>query len=101
MAGDKKENRSLEVQNLRHHEATPPNNPPAGVAPTFEVRPRERQRYEDDPHLDPQLAWAGKGKPTSFAVEVVSLHIHERIASRAIVRMLRRHNPLTAVWAKQ
>ena len=30
-----------------------------------------------DPHLDPQLVWAGKKEHASFEVPTVSLHVHE------------------------
>ena len=74
------------------------NNPPVGlvapetdpVAPvqkTYEyelpvpsVRPGQELDY--DPHLDPQLVWAGKKAHTSFEVPTVSLHVHERIDPR-------------------
>ena len=39
-----------------------------------------------DPHLDPQLQWAGKG---SFEVPTVSLHVHERIDPRTIIEAYR------------
>jgi len=60
---------------FRHPEAKRPNNPSAGMASTYEVRERQTTRYAYDPHLDPQLVWAGKAERTSFEVDVVSLHI--------------------------
>ena len=63
------------VRDFRHAEARRANNPPAGVAPTYEVCERQTRRYAYDPHLDPQLVWAGKAEHTSFEVNVVSLHI--------------------------
>ncbi len=82
------------VLDLRHVEAKRPNNPPAGIAPTYEARERKTTRYTYDPHLDPQLVWAGKAEHTSFEVDVVSLHIHERISTRAILDAVRRPQPL-------
>jgi len=78
------------VRDFRHAEARRKNNPPAGVAPTYEVRERQTRHYAYDPHLDPQLVWAGKAEHTSFEVDVVSLHIHERISTRAILDAVRR-----------
>ncbi|MDW8166866.1 MAG: hypothetical protein RML74_00035 [Acidobacteriota bacterium] len=78
---------------FRHSERRT-NNPPAGIAPTYEVRERQATRYAYDPHLDPQLVWAGKAEHTSFEVDVVSLHIHERISTRAILEAVRRPQPL-------
>ncbi len=56
-----------QVSDYRHDEAKRKNNPEVGLA-NFEKRPRRppRQRYEYDPHRDPQLVWAGKAEHTSF-----------------------------------
>jgi len=81
------------VRDFRHADARRPNNPPAGIAPTYEVRERQTTRYSYDPHLDPQLVWAGKAEHTSFEVDVVPLHIHERISTRAILDAVRRPQP--------
>jgi adenine-specific DNA-methyltransferase len=81
------------VRDFRHADARRPNNPPAGIAPTYEVRERQTTRYSYDPHLDPQLIWAGKAEHTSFEVDVVPLHIHERISTRAILDAVRRPQP--------
>ncbi|GIW60665.1 MAG: hypothetical protein KatS3mg087_1731 [Patescibacteria group bacterium] len=75
---------------FRYPEITRINNPPVGLAPTYEARERQMTRYNYDPHLDPQLVWAGKAEHTSFEVDVVSLHIHERISTKAILRAVRR-----------
>jgi adenine-specific DNA-methyltransferase len=82
------------AKDFRHQKETRKNNPPAGLAPAFEPPRRETKEYAYDPHLDPQLQWAGKTEQTSFAVDVVPLHIHERIATRAILRAVRRPDPV-------
>ncbi|MDZ7374564.1 MAG: DNA methyltransferase, partial [candidate division KSB1 bacterium] len=82
------------VRDFRHEEARRKNNPPAGIAPTYEVRDRRTKQYSYDPHMDPQLVWAGKTEHTSFDVDVVSLHIHERISTKAILRAVRRPEPI-------
>jgi very-short-patch-repair endonuclease/DNA modification methylase len=84
---------SARVEDFRHTNARRKNNPTAGDAPTYEVRERQTRTYAYDPHLDPQLVWAGKAEHTSFEVEVVSLHIHERISTRAILDAVRRPQP--------
>ncbi|MGC8898867.1 MAG: site-specific DNA-methyltransferase, partial [Bacteroidota bacterium] len=94
MARRKSSGADQNVQDFRHAEARRKNNPPAGVAPTYEVRERQTTSYAYDPHLDPQLVWAGKAEHTSFEVDVVSLHIHERISTRAILDAVRRPEPL-------
>ncbi len=87
----------------RHAEARRKNNPPAGLAPTYEVRERETKAYPAyDPHLNPQLLWANKpglktlewdSDKTSFEVDVVSLHVHERISTKAIIKAVQRPEP--------
>jgi adenine-specific DNA-methyltransferase len=90
----KKQRSSEHYHDYRHTAAHRKNNPPAGIAPTYEVRERQTTRYSYDPHLDPQLIWAGKAEHTSFEVDVVPLHIHERISTRAILDAVRRPQPL-------
>jgi adenine-specific DNA-methyltransferase len=62
-----------QVRDFRHAQARRKNNPPAGIVSTYEVRERQTTRYAYDPHLDPQVVWAGKAEHTSFEVDVVSL----------------------------
>ena len=94
MARTRDEANRDQVGDYRHERARRKNNPPAGIAPTYEVRERRAQAYAYDPHLDPQLQWAGKAEHTSFDVDVVSLHIHERVSTRAILDAVRRPEPL-------
>ncbi|MCL6566745.1 MAG: site-specific DNA-methyltransferase [Acidobacteriia bacterium] len=76
---------------------TPETDPPAPTHKTYEyhlpvpsVRPGKDLDY--DPHLDPQLVWAGKKEHTSFEVPTVSLHVHERIDPRTIIEAVRKRN---------
>jgi len=94
MARRRRTKSKKQVGDYRHDEARRKNNPPAGIAPTYEVRERRATSYAYDPHLDPQLQWGGKAEHTSFDVDVVSLHIHERISTRAILDAVRRPEPL-------
>ena len=41
---------------------------------------------------EPYLNWTGKAEQTSFEVPTVSLHIHEKIDSRAIIEKVRKTN---------
>ena len=53
------------------------SNPPVGLV-TPETDPdagQKKKTYAYDPHLDPQLVWAGKAEHTSFEVPTVSLHV--------------------------
>ena len=68
------------------------NNPPVGLVTPATDPVAGRKTYRYDPHLDPQLQWAGKTEHTSFDVPTVSLHVHERIDPRSIVEAVRRRN---------
>ena len=68
------------------------NNPPVGLVSPDTDGGEGRKTYEYDPHLDPQLQWAGKAEHTSFDVPTVSLHVHERIDPRTIIEAARKRN---------
>src|SRR5579863_4797882 len=96
------------IERYEHSDKKRINNPPVGlvtpetdpvapthktydyVAPVPSVKPRQELDY--DPHLDPQLVWAGKKEHTSFEVPTVSLHVHERIDPRTIIEAVRKRN---------
>lgn len=100
MARKRKERSEENVGDYRHDEARRKNNPPAGIAPTYEARERRATSYAYDPHLDPQLQWAGKAEHTSFEVDVVSLHIHERISTRAILEAVKKPEPQLSLFGE-
>ena len=68
------------------------NNPPVGLVTPDTDLDAGKKTYAHDPHLDPELQWAGKSKHTSFEVPTVSLHVHERIDPRTIVEAVRKRN---------
>ena len=68
------------------------NNPPVGLVSPDTDSDAGRKAYEYDPHLDPQLQWAGKAEHTSFDLPTVSLHVHERIDPRTIIEAARKRN---------
>jgi adenine-specific DNA-methyltransferase len=76
-------NVSSEIVDYRHAEKRK-NNPEDGLV-TYEKEKQEARTYAYDPHLDPELVWSGKAEHTSFLVDTVSLHIHERISTKAIL----------------
>ena len=96
------------IERYEHSDKKRINNPPVGlvtpetdpVAPTHKtydyimpvpsVKPRQELNY--DPHLDPQLVWAGKKEHSSFEVPTVSLHVHERIDPHTIIEAVRKRN---------
>lgn len=67
------------IEQYEHTTKKRKNNPPVGlVTPETDVD-AGKKGYEYDAHLDPQLQWAGKKEHTSFEVDTVSLHVHERV----------------------
>jgi adenine-specific DNA-methyltransferase len=82
------------------HEDTRKNNPPAGLIDLDKPPAKPVQTYSYDPHLDPQLIWSGKAEHTSFDVDTVSLHIHERISAQAILRAAKREEAQRSLFAE-
>jgi Adenine specific DNA methylase Mod len=80
------------IQTYTHKDKERLNNPPVGLVTPETDREEAKKRYAYDPHLDPQLVWAGKAEHTSFEVPTVSLHVHERIEPRTIIEALRKRN---------
>jgi adenine-specific DNA-methyltransferase len=81
------------IEQYDHKGKTRVNNPPVGlVTPKTDPPTPTHKTYEYDPHVDPQLVWAGKKEHTSFEVPTVSLHVHERIDPRTIIEAVRKRN---------
>ncbi len=79
------------IEQYEHTDKDRLNNPPVGLVDSKTDNGGQRKKtYEYDPHLDPQLQWAGKAEHTSFEVPTVSLHVHERIDPRRIIEQVRR-----------
>jgi adenine-specific DNA-methyltransferase len=96
------------IERYEHKDKKRINNPPVGlvtpqtdpllpthkvydyVQPIPTVKPGKDLDY--DPHLDPQLVWAGKKEHASFEVPTVSLHVHETIDPRTIMEAVRKRN---------
>jgi adenine-specific DNA-methyltransferase len=96
------------IDRYEHTDKKRVNNPPVGlvtpetdpplpthkiydyIQPVPSVRPGKELNY--DPHLDPQLVWAGKKEHASFEVPTVSLHVHETIDPRTIIEAVRKRN---------
>ncbi|MFH1086386.1 MAG: hypothetical protein V1772_11570, partial [Chloroflexota bacterium] len=82
--------RKRDITAYEHADKERLNNPPVGLAtPDTDPDLGARKTYAYDPHLDPQLTWAGKAEHTSFDVPTVSLHVHERIDPRSIIEAVR------------
>ncbi len=81
-----------DIQQYDHKGKDRVNNPPVGLVTPQTDKDGAKKTYAYDPHLDPQLVWAGKAEHTSFEVPTVSLHVHERIDPRTIIEAVRRSN---------
>ena len=80
------------IESYDHRDKDRLNNPPVGLVTPETDLDAGRKTYAYDPHLDPQLQWAGKAEHTSFEVPTVSLHVHERIDPRTIIEATRKRN---------
>jgi adenine-specific DNA-methyltransferase len=81
-----------EISHYAHADKERLNNPPVGLVTPDTDRDTDKKTYAYDPHLDPQLVWAGKAEYTSFEVPTVSLHVHERIDPRTIIEAVKKPN---------
>ena len=81
-----------DIETYAHTDKERVNNPPVGLVTPDTDRDAGRRTYAHDPHLDPQLSWAGKAEHTSFEVPTVSLHVHERIDPRTVIETVRKRN---------
>lgn len=82
----KKANKKIEVKTYDHKGAKRKNIPPVGLVSSATDKLDGRTKYTHDPHIDPYLSWAGKREGTEFEVQNVSLHIHERIDPKRIIK---------------
>ena len=86
-----KKNKTIEI--YKHKTKKRKNNPQVGTVTSERDSPKVKtKKYKYDPHLDPELKWAGKAERLSFEVPKVPLHIHEKIDSRSIVETVRFRN---------
>ncbi len=76
------------VKDYKHQEQRK-NIPEAGLGFQETVKQKVK-KYQYDPNLEPSLNWTGKSENSSFDVETISLHIHERISTKAIIRAVER-----------
>jgi len=63
-------NKKGEIEVYKHDD-TRKNAVPVGLA-SYDTSKLKPKKYTYDPHLDPQLVWAGKAEHTSFEVPTVS-----------------------------
>ena len=92
MAIRRKSSVNRPIESYDHRDKERVNNPPVGLVTPDTDKGDSKKTYAYDPHLDPQLDWAGKAEYTSFDVPTVSLHVHERIDPRSIIEAVRKYN---------
>lgn len=93
MTQKKKGKQKKHIESYEHRDKERINNPQVGlVTPDNDPDFGEKKIYSYDPHLDPQLIWAGKAERTSFEIPTVSLHVHERIDPLTIIEAVRKQN---------
>ena len=85
-------NKKRNIESYSHSDKERVNNPPVGLVTPDTDLDANSGIYSHDPHIDPQLTWAGKAEHTSFRVPTVSLHVHERIDPRTIMEVVRKRN---------
>lgn len=89
-ASSSEKGKKRQIDQYAHTDKQRANNPPVGlVTPETDPVAPAKKKYQYDPHLDPQLVWAGKTERTSFEVPTVSLHVHERIDPKSIIAAVR------------
>lgn len=90
-----KKNSQKPIEQYEHKDKKRLNNPPVGLVDAHtDNGGQKKKKYAYDPHLDPQLQWAGKTEHTSFEVPTVSLHVHERIDPRKIIDTVKKEEEL-------
>jgi len=86
----KKQDEQKNIEQYEHTNEERLNNPPVGLVTAHSDNGGLRKKtYQYDPHIDPQLQWAGKTEHTSFEVQTVSLHVHERIDTKRIIESVK------------
>lgn len=93
MARKKKTTTKHPIESYEHRDKERVNNPPVGlVTPDTDPDAGAKKTYAYDPHLDPQLVWAGKAEIDEERIEAyrgtVSLPFkpggHQRIAVKIV-----------------
>ena len=83
-----KKGKDIFLGQYQHTKAKRANNPQVGlVSSDLDSKPKKKE-YQHDPYINPTLSWAGKAEGISFDVDTVSLHIHERIDPKRIIKQV-------------
>lgn len=92
-----KANRVIPVDDYDHPTAKRTNNPPAGLA-HLDREATPTRTFVFDPHIDPQLQWAGKAEHAAIDVPAPSVHVHEVLSAEHIVKTVRRQREQAALF---
>jgi len=90
--------KAKEIADYRHEAASRLNNPTAALA-REDVAPVPKRRFEFDPHVPPELVWAGKAEEPQIEVDAPSIHVHERLSTDAILKAAQQENAQVALFA--
>ncbi len=83
MAKDKKDLQPYE------HKGKRKNIPEVGLVSSATDKVASSKKYQFDPYLDPQLIWSSKVEKNELSVDIVSLHVHERIDPKTLIDKLK------------
>lgn len=84
---NKKQEKNISLEQYKHN-AKRVNNPQVGlVSDALDTKPIKKE-YKHDPYVDPTLSWSGKAEGMSFDVDTISLHIHERIDPKRVIKQI-------------
>jgi len=96
MPKNSKLKKDISLGQYQHPKVKRVNNPQVGlVSSDLDEKPKKKV-YQHDPYIDPNLSWAGKAEGASFDVDTVSLHIHERIDPKRIIKQVLKKTTETA-----
>jgi len=77
------------VNDYEHSLARRTNNPTAGLAHLDrEATPTHTLSF--DPHIDPQLQWAGKAEHELSEIPAPSIHVHEELSAQKVLDSVRK-----------
>ena len=82
-----KTNKTKKIKNYRH-QGKRKNIPEVGLVTSQTDKVTETKKYSFDPFIDPQLDWAGKKERNDLNVDIVSLHVHEKIDPKTLIEKI-------------
>jgi adenine-specific DNA-methyltransferase len=90
MVKKKNNDNEKKIDHYTHDDKERINNPPVGLVNSETDHLNGKKTYKHDPYIDPELNWAGKAEGTSFEIDTVSLHVHERIDPLTIIENVKK-----------